>query len=81
MRAKFENRNDIERDIHTKAVLYTDKEKLNQYKNKINTNNKFNFLSKEIINIKKDFKQIKSDLSEVLTCLKEILENEKSKND
>lgn len=81
MRSKFENRNDIQRDIHSKAILFVDKEKLEEYKNKNNINNKFNFLSKEIINLKKDYKKINSNLSEILTCLKEILNNEKGKND
>ena len=54
MKAKFENRTDIIRDIKNKAILYTNKEKLLEYKKNQNIINKQNKLSKEVINIKKD---------------------------
>lgn len=79
MKAKFENRTDIIRDIKNKAILYTNKEKLLEYKKNQNIINKQDKLSKEVINIKKDLKEIQTCLNEILTYMKENSHNEKSK--
>lgn len=81
MKAKFENRTDIIRDVKNKAILYTNKEKLLEYKKNQNMINKQNKLSKEVINIKKDIKQIQLCLDEILKYMKENIQNEKSKID
>ena len=81
MRAKFENRSDIVRDINNKAILYVNKEKLLEYKANKNILNKQNLLSKEIYGIKKEIHNIKDVLNDFIKCIKENIQNEKSKND
>lgn len=81
MRAKFENRSDIVRDIKNKAILYINKEKLMEYKAKKNLQNKYSVLTKEINIMRDEIKSLKSTLNEFLTCMKENIKNENGKND
>lgn len=81
MRAKFENRSDIVRDMNSKAILYVNKEKLQEYKSNKNIVNKYNNLSKEVYNIKNEIYNLKNTLTDFIKCVKENIHNEKSKND
>jgi hypothetical protein len=78
-KALVEDRPDLVRDLHTKAILCVDKDKLNEYKNKKIYQNKHKTLNKEINNLKKDINEIKSMLT---TIIQHVLgdNNEKSKN-
>lgn len=81
MRAKFENRSDIVRDMNSKAILYVNKEKLQEYKSNKNIINKYNNLSKEVYNIKKEINTLTNTLTYFIKCVKENIHNEKGKND
>jgi len=81
MRAKFENRSDIVRDMNSKAILYVNKEKLQEYKSSKNVLNKYNRLSKEVYSIKNEINNLKSTLNDFIKCIKENINNEKSKDD
>jgi len=81
MRAKFENRSDIVRDMNSKAILYVNKEKLLEYKSNKNLINKHNRLSKDIYNIKSEIKELKKTINDFLQSMKENFKNEDRKND
>ena len=81
MRAKFENRSDIVRDMNSKAILYVNKEKLQEYKFNKNIVNKYNNLSKEVHSIKNDIYSLKNTLTDFIKCIKENFQNEKGKID
>jgi hypothetical protein len=81
MRAKFENRSDIVRDMNSKAILYVNKEKLQEYKSNKNIVNKYNNLSKEVRSIKNNIDTLKNTLTDFIKCVKENIHNEKGKND
>lgn len=81
MRAKFEDRSDIVRDLNNKAILYVNREKLQEYKNKNNINAKYNGLTKEVIGIKNEIKELKKNISDLMNFIKENLVNENGKND
>ena len=77
MRAKFENRSDIVRDMNSKAILYVNKEKLQEYKSNKNIVNKYNNLSKEVRSIKNNIDTLKNTLTDFIKCVKENIHNEK----
>jgi len=81
MKLNFEHRSDIIRDNKNKAILYTNKEKLLEYKKNKNIINKQDKLSKEVINIKNDIKELKLIINELFIHMKENFKNEKGKID
>jgi hypothetical protein len=81
MRAKVENRKNIVRDLNNRALLFIDKEELKNYKQKINLENKYNKLSKELTHVKNDLRILKDDLKSMISLLKENLSDEKGQND
>lgn len=81
MRAKFEDRSDIVRDLNNKAILYVNREKLQEYKNKNNINAKYSGLTKEMIGMKNEIKELKKNISDLMNFIKENLVNENGKND
>jgi len=79
MKANFENRSDIIRDMNNKAILYVNKEKLLDYKSKKELTNKYDNLTSDINNIKNEIKDLKNNLKELISCMKETLQNENRK--
>lgn len=81
MRAKVENRKNLVRDLNNRALLFVDKEELKNYKQKINIENKYNKITKEVTLLKNEIKEIKNNMNTIISLLKENNPNEKSEND
>lgn len=62
----FENRTDIVRDVHTKAVLSTDKAGYIMAKKRKEDQERY-------IRLEKDVKNLKTDISDIKTLLHELL--------
>lgn len=74
------DRPDLIRDSNTNAILYTDKQKLEEYKNKNNFIQKHKNISKEIFYIKEDLKDIKENLNKLINFINGEY-NEKGKSE
>lgn len=68
-KALVEDRPDLVRDLHTKAILSVDKEKLNEYKNKKIYQLKYKNLNKEINSLKKDVNEIKTMMTNLVNYI------------
>jgi hypothetical protein len=73
------DRPDLIRESCSNAILYTDKQKLEEYKSKNNLIQKHKNISKEIFYIKEDLKDIKENLNKLINFINGE-HNEKSKD-